>query len=132
MPLTPIAIKEYTALITQSGTNAPQAIILKNTLGATPTWTRLEEGVYNLVLNEAFPQYKTTLPNLYNFDGAGETYIPISDGNGTPSAIIGYYSIYRSSNNAIEIIITDATHNKAEWSDILTTSALAINIQTYA
>lgn len=38
--------KVYTALLTQSGTAAPVAIILENTLGATITWTRQSTGIY--------------------------------------------------------------------------------------
>ena len=36
----------YTAILSQSGTNNPVAIILENTLGITPTWTRLSTGSY--------------------------------------------------------------------------------------
>jgi len=39
--------KVYTALLTQGGTNAPNAyVVLENTLGATITWTRNSVGVY--------------------------------------------------------------------------------------
>lgn len=36
----------YTALLSQSGTDAPVATVLQNTLGGTLTWSRLSEGVY--------------------------------------------------------------------------------------
>lgn len=38
--------KIYVALLNQSGTNAPTATILENTLGATITWTRNSAGSY--------------------------------------------------------------------------------------
>ena len=36
----------YRALLTQSGTNAPVATVLENTLGFTPTWDRSGPGLY--------------------------------------------------------------------------------------
>jgi hypothetical protein len=38
--------KVYTALLTQSGTNAPVATVLENTLGGDVTWTRTDLGYY--------------------------------------------------------------------------------------
>ena len=40
--------KVYTALLTQSGTNAPVATVLENTLGEEPVWTRVSLGSYKL------------------------------------------------------------------------------------
>jgi hypothetical protein len=41
--------KVYTALMAQSGTNAPTAaVILENTLGNTPIWSRVSAGTYRL------------------------------------------------------------------------------------
>jgi hypothetical protein len=38
--------KVYTALLTQTGTNAPVATVLENTLGVTPVWSYLGAGFY--------------------------------------------------------------------------------------
>lgn len=38
--------KVYVALLTQSSTDAPTAVVLENTLGETITWARSAEGVY--------------------------------------------------------------------------------------
>lgn len=38
--------KVYTALLTQSGTDAPVAIVLENTLGGDVSWTRANPGDY--------------------------------------------------------------------------------------
>ena len=38
--------KVYTAILSQSGTDSPVATVLENTLGITPTWTRLSVGSY--------------------------------------------------------------------------------------
>lgn len=46
--------KVYTALLTQSGTNAPTAIVLENTLGGTIVWSRANQGQYVGTLANAF------------------------------------------------------------------------------
>lgn len=51
--------KVYTALLTQTGTDAPVATVLENTLGGTPIWTRGLAGEYNCTLNGVFVQEKT-------------------------------------------------------------------------
>lgn len=66
--LTPQApkYKVYTALLTQSGTNAPVATVLENTLGGDLAWTRISDGVYNATLSVAFVENKTFLNLSYN------------------------------------------------------------------
>ena len=51
--------KVYTALLTQSGTNAPVATVLENTLGGDIVWTRLGVGTYQGELISAFEFGKT-------------------------------------------------------------------------
>ncbi len=51
--------KVYTALLSQSGTNAPTAIVLENTLGGTVVWTRTGTGNYTAALTGAFTSNKT-------------------------------------------------------------------------
>lgn len=46
---------EYVALLTQSGTDAPVATVLKNTLGGTVVWSYAGVGVYEGTLAGAFP-----------------------------------------------------------------------------
>lgn len=55
----PVAYKVYTALISQSGTSAPTATILENTLGGTIVWTRTTTGQYVGTLSGAFTINKT-------------------------------------------------------------------------
>ena len=50
---------EYMAIIEQSGSAAPTATILNNTLGAVPVWTRNGTGSYQLSLTGAFQAAKT-------------------------------------------------------------------------
>ena len=51
--------KVYTALLTQTGTAAPVATVLDNTLGGTVVWTRSGTGIYGATLNGAFVSAKT-------------------------------------------------------------------------
>lgn len=52
--------KVYTALLTQSGTSAPTAIVLENTLGGTVVWTYSAVGSYTGTLTGEFTANKTT------------------------------------------------------------------------
>jgi hypothetical protein len=51
--------KVYTALLTQTGEDAPTAIVLENTLGGNIVWSRDNEGSYIATLNGAFVEDKT-------------------------------------------------------------------------
>jgi len=51
----------YTALLTQSGTDAPVANVLENTLGGTVVWARDNAGSYTATLSNAFTANKTFL-----------------------------------------------------------------------
>lgn len=46
--------KVYTALLTQSGTDAPTAIVLENTLGEEVTYAYDSQGVYIIQFNQTF------------------------------------------------------------------------------
>jgi hypothetical protein len=63
-----LGYKVYTALLTQSGTDAPVAIVLQNTLGGTPTLTRIVAGQYRITLSSAFTLDKTFLLSTGTFD----------------------------------------------------------------
>ena len=52
--------KVYTALLTQTSTNAPTAVVLDNTIG-TIVWTRNSNGNYSGTLTGAFISSKTAL-----------------------------------------------------------------------
>lgn len=57
--------KVYTALVTQSGSADPVVTVLDNTLGATITWARTNEGVYTGTASSAvFTENKTLLKPL--------------------------------------------------------------------
>lgn len=53
--------KVYTALLSQSGTSAPTATVLENTLGGTIVWSRSNTGQYIGTLTGAFTDQKTII-----------------------------------------------------------------------
>ena len=53
--------KVYTALLTQSGTDAPVATVLENTLGGVPVWSYISTGTYRMTLTSAFTADKTNI-----------------------------------------------------------------------
>ncbi len=55
----------YKATVTQTGTNAPVAVIITNTLSGTPVWSYEEFSEYRLTLVGAFTENKTFF-TLYN------------------------------------------------------------------
>ena len=63
--------KVYTALLTQSGTDAPEAIVFENTLGGTVTWTYEDVGLYLATCSGCFTENKTmTILSLWGDDNA--------------------------------------------------------------
>lgn len=53
--------KVYTAFLTQTGTDAPVATVLTNTLGGTIVWTYDGVGNYSGTLSNAFTKNKTVI-----------------------------------------------------------------------
>lgn len=54
-----VSYLSYVALLTQSGTDAPVATVLENTLGGTVVWTRNDVGDYTGTLAGVFTVNKT-------------------------------------------------------------------------
>lgn len=59
--VTPLGVKRYKALLSQTGTDAPVATVLENTLEGTLTWARTSDGLYTLTSTNPseFPEAKT-------------------------------------------------------------------------
>ena len=53
--------KVYRAFVTQSGTSAPTAVIVENTLGAVPVWSYNDIGDFTLTLTGSFTLNKTSI-----------------------------------------------------------------------
>lgn len=100
----------YRALLTQSGTNAPVATVLENTLGGNIVWSYSEIGYYIGTLAGAFTNDKTYI--------AAMATATLSD----PATTIHQFC-YRSSINDI-ILITGDSNGPND--SILNTSSLEI------
>ena len=106
--------KVYTALLSQTGTNAPTATVLENTLGGAIVWTRNATGTYYGTLNSAFPiQNKIAL-----FQG-GDMW------NILPLEII---RVQWLNSNTIQILTQQATDGTLVDNSLATTS---IEIRVY-
>ncbi len=57
--------KVYVALLSQSGTDAPVATVLENTLGGEVVWSRTGVGLFRATLAGAFVSNKTFFPSLF-------------------------------------------------------------------
>lgn len=62
------SIKTYAATISQTGTAAPVAKVLANTIGL-PVWTRFDVNNYDLTLVGAFPADRTVINQGVDIDG---------------------------------------------------------------
>lgn len=116
--------KKYVALLTQTGTSAPVATVLENTLSGTPVWSYVGVGVYNLELTGEFPSASKIVVTF----GAGEgsTDIP------TASMIYFTASIVWNSADDIDIYIAkicnDALLNMTYQDSLLTNAAIEIRV----
>jgi hypothetical protein len=66
----PTGIKTYVALLTQTGTDAPVATVLENTLGGEVVWTYAAPGDYRGTLVGVFTANKTIFPAPLLYPGA--------------------------------------------------------------
>ena len=66
--------KVYTAILNQSGTSAPVATVLENTLGFIPTWSRLNTGAYKITAPS-----NEFVNTFYTITRAGDPYFLIYD-----------------------------------------------------
>jgi len=99
--------KVYRALLTQTGTNAPVATVLENTLGGVPVWSYTNVGSYRLTLAGAFPTTKTII-------------LP-----GTDAENDGWYFMANASGGNIVIVRTqDGGNNQSN--DLMNNSSITI------
>jgi len=88
-----LGYKTYAALLTQTGTNAPVATVLKNDTGATMTWGRSGVGQYSIASSDT----NLFLPNK-------TAVASINDGNPTSSAS-AFRKWNRQQNNIVTIAV---------------------------
>lgn len=90
-----LGYRSYTALLTQSGTDAPIATVLENTLGSDIIWTYNSPGIYFGNLVNSFPEDKTYVQIVNSNSGAG------ASGN------FILLDAYRNDNDSIGITVQD-------------------------
>lgn len=83
--------KVYTALLTQSGTDAPVATVLSNTIGEVPIWSYSDIGLYLLTLPNAWVSNKTVI-------------IPPSNANNTGGAVSSFMQVFGVAINSTSVI----------------------------
>jgi hypothetical protein len=124
-PTISLPYKVYTALLTQSGEDAPVATVLQNTLGGEVVWTRSDPGQYSGILAGAFTLDKTYIPGFGNFYDLGAPVMPIWDG----SAICGYYYIGPAGNPDRFVMTTmNESFVATDLSQIIGTSGANIHL----
>jgi hypothetical protein len=94
----------YTALLNQSGTEAPVATILKNTTGKTFTWTRQSAGNYTVTASSALFTVNKTIVFLNNGSTPNITQVPWSRASDT-TVTLSLGSDGRLTNGSFEIRI---------------------------
>jgi len=80
-----VPYKIYKALLTQTGTNAPTAVVLENTLGGTPVWSYSSTGYYILTLSGVFTLGKTLI--LSNPELSTDYYVLVDNPSNDTVAI---------------------------------------------
>lgn len=97
---TNLPYKKYVAVISQIESNAPNAIILENTLGEVPTWSYVgggKKGIYNLTstdpkLFEGYVGIFFSSTGQQPFEGLLGTYAELSGGKPKYDYQLTFYS----------------------------------------
>jgi hypothetical protein len=129
-----IPYRVYTAILTQTGTDAPVANVLENTVGNI-NWIYDGTGIYKLNFGTNLPSDKVFIPGSSNYNGFNATIIPFSNGN----AIFAYMQIYPNTVggpgggfcDGIYIDLRDDTFSFTEWSNILGPTGVYFEIRVY-
>lgn len=104
--------RTYAAIIKQTGTNAPTATVLVNTLGKEVVWTRDNEGGYTATATGALSATKTIATGFG--DGSSGALIPLS------YTTKGYYQVSPQASTDTFSLFTfaDLDYTAKELSDI--------------
>lgn len=97
--------KVYRALLTQTGTDAPVATVLENTLGGTVVWTRDSGGRYDGTLAGAFTANKTAVNSGSCMDGS--------------ITLLGWFAGARTDDDSVRVISSSANDPSSVADDVL-------------
>lgn len=80
----------YVARLTQSGTDAPEAVILQNNIGVTGTWTHENTGVFRVTFLIDITDYTKVWYSMPSYHGSGDNRARVTSllGNSGVSLII--------------------------------------------
>jgi hypothetical protein len=140
----------YTALLTQTGNNAPVATVLENTLGGTVVWTRTNTGQYLATLSGAFTLDKTVVfvttgskgtitANAYPSDvnnislntfSTSDSLYRIDDAIEKTSFEIRVYNLDGNSNTGTNITITSVSGSNLYFTLSAGYSPITFHVQT--
>jgi len=116
----------YAAYLSQSGTDAPVAAVLENTLGGTVVWTRNGAGQYTGTLEGAFTLDKTVMPGFnYNGNLMGFVYL------NAPEDHYYTWSINADTNRVLLFVATNPGDSFTEFSTAFGSSSLFVEIRVY-
>lgn len=99
-------VKVYRALLTQTGTDAPVATVLENTLGENPVQTYIEIGIFRIQIPESVPVFT-----------ANKTFITITDNSELVSGGTILYQVTARRSDVDTIVINTAA---ADFADTIT------------
>lgn len=117
----------YTAYLSQTGTDAPVADVLENTLGGTVVWARDGVGQYKGTLAGAFTTGKTVIPGFNYPTGNLMGFIYSS----TPADHYYSWSINADTNRVQLFVATNPGDVFAEFSTAFGSSKLFVEIRVY-
>ena len=104
--------KVYTALLSQTGTNAPVATVLENTLGGTVVWSYVDIGTFSGITTGKFLNNKT--------------YLYINSASETGNMLDGLAGVSKISEDEINVITVSSGADVSN--DILNQASIEIRV----
>ncbi|QMP84784.1 DUF285 domain-containing protein [Flavobacterium phage vB_FspP_elemoA_8-9A] len=104
--------KVYTALLSQTGTNAPIATVLENTLGGTVVWSYVDIGTFSGITTGKFLNNKT--------------YLYINSASETGNMLDGLAGVSKISEDEINVITVSSGADVSN--DILNQASIEIRV----
>jgi hypothetical protein len=137
-PLNPVldrGYKVYTALLSQSGTDAPTAIVLEDELNVLlEPFYEDYPGEYGFTIDGGFPENKTFIPGFgRKYEDGAITWKPIIKYVSDTPLIKGYYTVYYSEGYIYTYFI-DHLGNRvdlATFGEIIGSTEIPIEIRVY-
>jgi len=124
-----VGYNSYVVNLAQSGTNAPVATVIANTLTVIPVWSRTGVGQYDLTATGQFPRFENVYcPILWDGNGANLPKVPIV---GEAGSLVGYYFLYYVDENRLKLNVTNTTGTFVEFSSLITGIICIPEIRVY-